>query len=421
MADTTLPPQFVDDESDDSYELEQRIAERRRRFTATLDLYLVLTVGILVAIGLMMVWSTTFYWSEPQSAIFMQQIRNAVIGFGLMLLLTIIDYRVWRRLAIPMMAVVMVALLGLLILPGVKSVFGAKRAYFDGAVQPSEAAMQVVIIYMAAWLSSKQSKIRSLTYGLLPFALLVGIIAGLIVLEPDLSTAALICVTAAILFFLAGADGIQIGITALGFVGVGFLAITQFDYARTRVQSFLDLLRDPIQAHAAHAQAVIIAFLNGGLGGVGLGQSYQKFFNLSTPHTDAIFAVIGEELGLLGCALVIALYVVLLVRGFRIARNAPDLFGALLAAGVTISIVLEALFNIAVMASAVPFVGVPLPFISFGGSSLVAAMASVGLLLSVSRATVKQSTPVRKTNETLNIPGVRGSISRVRQRPLGDG
>jgi cell division protein FtsW len=420
MADTTLPPQYIDDEYDDAFELEQRVAERRRRFTATIDTYLVLTVGVLVAIGLMMVWSTTFFWSEPQSAIFMQQVRNAVIGFILMIVLTIIDYRIWRRLAIPMMGVVIVALLGLLVLPGVQARFGAKRAYFDGAVQPSESAMLAVIIYMAAWLSSKQSKIRYLTYGLLPFALLVGTIAGLIVLEPDLSTAALICLTAAIMFFLAGADWIQLGITAFGFGGVGFLAVTQLDYARARLQSFLDLLRDPIQAQAAHAQAVIIAFLNGGLGGVGLGQSYQKFFNLSTPHTDAIFAVIGEELGLIGCALVVALYVVLLIRGFRIARNAPDLFGALLAAGVTVSIVLEALFNVAVMASAVPFVGVPLPFISFGGSSLVSAMASVGLLLSVSRATVRQATPTRKTNETLNLPGVRGSITRVRQRPVED-
>src|SRR5262249_52288699 len=159
-----------------------------RRFTATIDIYLVLTVGVLVAIGLMMVWSTTFFWSDPQSAIFAQQARNAVIGIILMVVLALIDYRVWRRLAIPVMGVVMVALFGLLILPGVKTVFGARRAYFDGAVQPSEIAMQVVIIYMAAWLSSKQSKIRYLTYGLLPFALLVGTVAGLIVLEPDLST-----------------------------------------------------------------------------------------------------------------------------------------------------------------------------------------------------------------------------------------
>jgi cell division protein FtsW len=416
LAESVLPPQYLDD---DELDRDQRPAQRRNRFTATMDMYLVLTVGVLVAIGLMMVWSTTFFWAEPQSAIFGQQARNAIIGIFVMVILGAIDYRVWRRLAIPLMGIVLLSLIGLLILPGVKSIFGARRAYFDGAVQPSELAMLAVIIYMAAWLSSKQTKIRYLTYGLLPFALLVGTVAGLIVLEPDLSTAALVFAIAAIMFFLAGADWIQMGITAAVFTGAGFIAVTQIDYARTRWTNFIDMLRDPIQNNAAHAQQAIIAFLNGGLGGVGLGQSYQKFFNLPAPHTDSIFAVIGEELGLIGCALVLALYVVLLIRGFRIARHAPDSFGSLLAAGITLSIVVEAMFNIAVMAAAVPFVGVPLPFISFGGSSLVASMAGIGLLLSVSRVTARQqTTPVRKTNETLNLPGVRGSISRVRQRPL---
>ncbi len=417
MADTTLPPQFVD-EYEEGLIREQRVAERRRRFTATIDMYLLLTVGMLVAIGLMMVWSTTFFWSDPPSALFGQQARNAIIGLIVMFVLSAIDYRIWRRLAIPLMGAVVLALLGLLILPGVKTIFGAKRAFFDGAVQPNEISTMVVVIYMAAWLASKQTKLRSLTYGLLPFAIVVGFVAGLIILEPELSAALLILATASIMFFLAGADWIQLGITGLVFGAASFIAVTQIDYARVRVQSFLELLRNPMQANASHAQNAIIAFLNGGLGGVGLGQGYQKFYNLPAPHTDSIFAVIGEELGLLGCALVIGLFVMLLVRGFRIARNAPDSFGALLASGVTISIVLEAMFNIAVMAAVVPFTGVPLPFISFGGSSLVAALASVGLLLSVSRATAKNSIPVRKTNETLNLPGVRGSISRVRQRPL---
>jgi cell division protein FtsW len=414
LAETVLPPQYLDE---DELERGQRPAQRRNRFTASMDMYLVLTVGVLVAIGLMMVWSTTFFWAEPQSAIFGQQARNAIVGVFVMVILGAVDYRVWRRLAIPLMGVVVVALIGVLFVP--VKVLGAKRAFFNGAVQPSEAAMLAVIIYMAAWMSSKQSKIRYLTYGLLPFALLVGTVAGLIVLEPDLSTAALVFVISAIMFFLAGADWIQMGITAAVFAGAGFIAITQIDYARTRWTSFIDMLRDPIQNNAAHAQQAIIAFLNGGLGGVGLGQSYQKFFNLPAPHTDSIFAIIGEELGLIGCAVVLALYVVLLIRGFRVARHAPDSFGSLLAAGITLSIVIEAMFNIAVMAAAVPFVGVPLPFISFGGSSLVASMAGIGLLLSVSRVTARQqTTPVRKTNETLNLPGLRGSISRVRQRPL---
>ncbi|HVO41547.1 MAG TPA: putative peptidoglycan glycosyltransferase FtsW, partial [Aggregatilineales bacterium] len=400
------------------FTLEQRALERRRSFTASVDLYLILTVGVLVAIGLMMVWSTTFFWSNPQYAIFMQQVRSAGIGTILLVIVSLINYRVWRRLAIPLMGVTSLALLAVLILPGVKEIFGARRAFFDGAVQPSEIALLVVTIYMAAWLSSKQGKLRSLTYGLLPFAVLVGTVAALVILEPDLSTAALILITASVMFFLAGADWIQMGITAGVFVLGGFLAITNIDYARVRVSSWIDLLRDPLTKNAEHAQNAIIAFLNGGMTGVGLGQSYQKFHALPAPHTDSIFAVIGEELGLVGCALVIALFVILLLRGFRISRQAPDSFGALLAAGITVSLVIEGLLNIAVMAAVVPFTGVPLPFISFGGSSLVASMIGIGVLISISRVSARNAVPVRKTNETLNLPGVRGSISRVRRRPL---
>ncbi|MBE2192778.1 MAG: FtsW/RodA/SpoVE family cell cycle protein [Anaerolinea sp.] len=407
-------PQFIDDLPDEEELLEKRASERRRLFTASVDTYLLLTVGILVAIGLMMVWSTTFYWSEPQSAIFLQQLRNAFLGFVVMSILALIDYRLWRRMAIPMMGVTILLLAAVLVVGD--TVFGARRAFFGGAVQPAEVAALVVVIYMSAWLTSKQTRLKNLTYGLLPFALLVGIVAGLILMEPDISTAVMVLATASIMFFLAGADWRQLGIAFVAFVIVGLVAISQFDYARARVESFFDLLRDPLTAND-HAQAAIIGFLNGGIGGVGLGESRQKFEQLPTPHTDSIFAVIGEELGLAGCALVVGLYVVLMVRGFRIAKNAPDLFGGLLASGITVSIVVEALFNIAVMASVVPFTGVPLPFISFGGSSLVSSLASMGILISISRATVRKSVPTRKVNETLSLPGMRATISRVRQKP----
>ncbi len=268
---------------------------------------------------------------------------------------------------------------------------------------------------MAAWLSSKQSKIRYLTYGLLPFMLLVGSVAGLIILEPDLSTAALVFMTAALMFFLAGADWVQIGLTIAAFAFVGIIAVSRLSYAQDRVQSYVDILQDPLKANE-HAKQAIIGFLRGGIGGVGLGQGYQKFDALPAPHTDSIFAVLGEELGLVGCTVVIALYIMLMLRGFRIARNAPDSFGSLLAVGMTMSILLEAMLNIAVMASVVPFTGVPLPFISFGGSSLVSGLAAIGVLLSVSRATVKRSVPKRRVNETLSLPGMRGILSRVRHQ-----
>jgi cell division protein FtsW len=417
MADRTLSPQYIETEPETT-EAMQRAAERKRRLTTSLDLYLVLTVGVLIAIGLMMVWSTTFYWSDPSWALFAQQLRNAGIGAIALIGFAIIDYRIWRRLAVPLMGVLIVVLLGLVTLPGIKEVFGARRAYFDGAVQPSEIASLVVIIYMSTWLASKQTKIRSITYGLLPFALLVGTVAGLILMQPDVDPAALILVTATGMFLLAGADWMQIGLVLLAFIVAGVLAIAQFSYARDRFDAFVTLWRDPIQSNASQAQNAIISFLNGGMTGVGLGESRQKFQYLQAPHTDSIFAVIGEELGLLGCALVVGLFVMLMIRGFRIARNAPDMYGSLMAAGITISIVVKALFNIAVMASMVPFTGVPLPFVSFGGSSLISAMAGVGILLSISRAGSKNISPARKVNETLVVPGMRGTISRVRQQPL---
>jgi len=415
MAESVLPTINEGFEDEVALRVEQRAAERRRRFTATLDTYLLLVTGTLIAIGLMMVWSTTFYWSDPQSALFMQQARNAGIGIVIMFVIAAIDYRFWRRLAIPLMGVMMLLLLGLVVLPSVQLRYGARRAYFNGAVQPSEVAVLCVVIYMAVWLSSKQTKIRYLTYGLLPFLLLVGSVAGLIILEPDLSTAALVFMTAALMFFLAGADWVQIILTVVAFAFVGVVAVSRLNYAQDRVKSYVEILRDPLKANDQAKQA-IIGFLRGGIGGVGLGQSYQKFAALPAPHTDSILAVLGEELGLAGCAVVIALYIMLMLRGFRIARNAPDNFGALLATGMTLSIVLEALLNIAVMSSVVPFTGVPLPFISFGGSSLVASLAAVGVLLSVSRATAKNSVPKRRVNETLSLPGMRGILSRVRHQ-----
>jgi cell division protein FtsW len=201
------------------------------------------------------------------------------------------------------------------------------------------------------------------------------------------------------------------GITGLVFAVAGGFAITHIDYAALRLQSWLDVIRDPVQAHASHAQNVIIAFLNGGLTGVGLGGGYQKFYNLSVPHSDSIFAVIGEELGLVGCAVVIGLFVVFMLRGYRVARRAPDMFGSLMAAGITTLIMAQALYNIASMATIVPLAGVPLPFISFGGSSLVTVMAGVGLLLSISRGTARQ----------VNLAGTRRTIARILDFGGGNG
>jgi cell division protein FtsW len=372
--------------------------ERRVGFLATLDGYLIIVVAVLLAIGLMMVYSTTFDWSYQEfgseSLIFMQHARNAVIGLVILLLLVAIDYRIWRRLSVILLLLTIGSLVAVLLFGDF--VFNARRSLINGSFQPGELAELVIVIYMAAWLSSRRTQIRSITYGLLPFAVLVGIVAGLVLLQPDISTAATIMIVAGIMFFLAGADLRQIAVAGVIVSVVGVLYVTRVgpDYAQGRVDSFLSGTTDVTEADY-HIQQAIVAFTNGGLTGVGLGQGRQKFGNLPAPHTDSIFAIIGEELGLLGASVVVLLYIALVIRGLTIARRSTDNFGALLAAGVTIWIAFKALLNIAVMTAVVPPTGASLPFISFGGSSLVVVMSGVGLLLSVHRVRARQSVPKR--------------------------
>jgi cell division protein FtsW len=376
-----------------------RVAERKKLFRTHFDMYLVLVVGMLLSIGLMMVFSTTFDWSyqtyNDPGTIFLRQVRSVGVGLAIMLVFALIDYRIWKRFALWMMLVVIALLIALLMTA--PELFGAQRAFINGSLQPGELAQLITIIYMAAWLAAKQAKIRRISYGLVPFSILVGSVASLIVLQPDVSTAGLILGTAVTMFFLAGADLLQMGLVGIGVAGIGWAIITQIDYAAPRLASYLDSVND-LRNASYHVQQAVIAFLNGGLTGVGLGEGYQKFGYLPAPHTDSIFAVIAEELGLVGCTLVTVLFVVLVMRGFRIARHAPDSFGSLLAGGITVWIAFEALLNIAVMTAILPFSGVPLPFISFGGSALVTSMAGIGLLLSVSRVTARHAIPERRTD-----------------------
>jgi cell division protein FtsW len=370
-------------------------AERKKSFLATLDVYLLFVAGILLSIGMMMVYSTTFDWSYQQFGsqytIFLQHVRNAAIGLIFLFTLAFINYRVWRRLAVLILLMTIGALIAVLLFGD--DVFNARRALVNGSLQPGELAELAVVIYMAAWLSSRRTQIRSITYGLLPFAVLVGIVAGLVILQPDISTAATIIVVAAVMFFLAGADLMQMAVAGIVVTVIGIIWVTNFGptYAQGRLSSYISSVADLTQADY-HVQQAIIAFSNGGLTGVGLGQGKQKFNNLPAPHTDSIFAVIGEELGLVGASLVVALYVALVIRGLQIARRATDPFGSLLAAGLTIWIAIKALLNIAVMTALVPPTGASLPFISFGGSSLVVVMSGVGLLLSVARVKALQGT-----------------------------
>jgi len=350
------------------------------------DYVLALAVAGLVVIGLMMVYSATFDWSYQvyQSCFHIASRQFLWVGLGAVALVVVaaVPYDWWRQLAVPVMGG------GLLLLVLVLFVgddrFGARRSFFDGSIQPGELAKLTVVIYVATWLASKGDQIRDVTYGLIPFAVLIGVVAGLIVMQPDVSTAVLIVLTALAVFFFAGADIFQLAV-GIAVSGITFLVlINQLPHARQRIDEYLLVWHDPtLVGH--HIQQSLIALGSGGLFGVGLGQGRQKLGYLPASHTDSIFAVLGEELGFVGCLVVISLFLLLAYRGFKIALEAPDAFAALLACGITCWLTFQALVNVAVMTGLIPFTGVALPFVSSGGSAMVVSLTGVGLLLSISR------------------------------------
>jgi cell division protein FtsW len=241
-----------------------------------------------------------------------------------------------------------------------------------------------MILYIAHWLSTKGDRIKNLTYGLLPFAFITGVVCALVVSQPDVGTAALIAIISLALFFIAGADLKQFALAGgLGLV-IFLIVIAMLPHAAARIESFWDAWRDPTQADWQTKQAVV-ALGTGGWLGVGLGESTQKFGFLPVAHTDGVFAILGEELGLFGCVLVMAMIAILGWRGIRAALGARDSFGFLLAVGITLWLIFQSLIHIAVATAAMPSTGMPLPFLSFGGSSLLISLLGVGILLSISR------------------------------------
>jgi len=359
---------------------------RKKSNPLTLDWALILVVGVLIAFGLMMVYSTTFDWSyrdtgSPTTILF-QQVRSLAVGLVIMLVLARIDYHIWKRLAVPLLGITIAALLAVLLFGS--RAFNAQRGLLNGSYQPSELAKLATIIYLGVWLTSKQEHINNITYGLLPYAIVVGVLAGLVLMQPDISATLTVILVGATMFFLSGADLMHIAMGAVGSGILGYGIVMTSTTARTRISDFLVGLTNPTET-SWHVQQAIIAFINGGLFGRGLGESRQKFIALPTPHTDSVFAVIGEELGLIGCLVVILLFALLIWRGARIAANAKDELGSILAGGITIWIAFEVIINVGVMVAALPFAGNALPFVSYGGSSLVAVLAAMGILLSISR------------------------------------
>jgi cell division protein FtsW len=337
----------------------------------------------LIALGLMAVYSSSCYMAleefDDAAYFFKRQLIWLGLGLVAMLAATLFPHRYWMKLSV-------VVMVGTVIMLIVAAALGV-RTLFGSSASPAEVAKLAVVIYIGHWLSSKGDLLRRLPYGLLPFTIMVGAVTGLVMAQPDISEAMVIVMVAVAMFFLAGAHLVQFLIGIGGGIVAFVLVIRQIPSAMDRLQPFLENWRDPVLGSFSQLQQGLLAFGTGGLTGLGPGNGRMKYWWLPLAHTDSIFAVVGEELGLMGCLGFIALFALLTYRGLRISRQAPDLFGGLLAAGITCWIAFQALVNIAVVTGTMPFTGIALPFVSVGGSSLVTCMIGVGIILSISRAT----------------------------------
>jgi cell division protein FtsW len=366
-------------------------AERSmRRTLATLSV----SVAILTMAGLVMVLSASSVsaFAEYGSSFlfFKRQLLYAVMGSAALLAAARLPYRVWHQAWVPLCAVTFLLLL-LVLHPSVgTTVGGAARWIQVGPVslQPSELAKFAVV---AACASIMARNLRSLESDpvrwILPLALIVGGVSLLILLQPDLGTMMVIALASFVLLFVAGVRLRLLLTTAVLSGGVGLALIMGEGYRRARFLSFLHPWSDPSNAGYQIVQS-LIALGSGHVVGVGLGASRQKWRYVPNAHTDFIFSILGEELGLIGELLVLALFAALVYAGIRIALKAPDAFGRLLAGGITAWLGLQALVNLGAVTGLLPITGVPLPFVSFGGSSLIVSLGAVGVLLSIGRAAV---------------------------------
>ncbi len=350
-----------------------------------IDSLLLVTVIALLAYGLLMLYSATFYVGTD---FWQRQVLWVGLGAAAMAAMTFIPYTLWQKLAVPLMGVTLILLLAVALFG--KPIMGAQRSFefFGVSVQPGAAARLTMVIYIAAWLASKGEQLHQVRYGLVPFAVILGFMCGLIALQPDLSIALLLAVTGLLMFFFAGGDPIQMFFSiVISGSTFGFLA-WQLPYARRRLVDYMAAVKDPALL-SYHAHKAVVALGEGGIFGVGIGRGQLKTGYLPFPHTDSIFAVIGEEVGLLGALLVLALFALLAYRGYRVALDTPDAFGSLLAFGVTTMVIVAALLNVLVIIGLFPFTGTPLPFFTYSGSEMLMTMTGIGMLLGISRGRPK--------------------------------
>jgi cell division protein FtsW len=365
-------------------------AQPRSYVAAPLDTVLFATVAALVGIGLVMVFSAssaTAYAEHGDIAYYLKrQLIWLAVGLSGAFALYRLEYHRLKKMAPTILVVAIVALV-LVFVPHVGlGVNGGRRWIGTSAlsIEPSEFAKLALVIYLSAVLAARGERITSLVRGLFPLCVPVAIMAMLVLKEPDLGTASLLIFTAFTLFFAAGARLVHLFAVVLATLPFAVITVLASSYRRARIFAFLDPWKDP-QNTGFHIVQSLLALGSGGIFGVGLGASRAKFFYLPEQYTDFIFSVLGEELGLIGALAVVVLFVILAYRAIRIALAAPDRFGFFLAIGCAAMITIQAFINVGVVSSSWPVTGVPLPFISFGGSSLVVNLLAIALIANVGR------------------------------------
>ena len=380
---------------------------RRRTNVQSLsfDVGLLLIVASLLVIGLLMVysasWDVSMTISDSQNSIFLRQVIWVILGITGATVLSYFDYHHYRKWVVPMMLVIIAALFVVLVIREVR--YNSARSLVGGSIQPAEFAKLVSILYISVWLTNKKDMLKDFKNYLLPLSFGIGFIVALILAQPDLSAGLTVLLLGIMLLFLAGGDWKHVAIVILvGVLGFIFL-INVMPTGRIRFAQYLSGLENPTQS-SYHIRRTFEAIIKGGVFGVGLGKANTKFTGLPLPHTDSIFAVLAEETGIVGAMIVIVLFILLIWRGFKIARNAPDQLGSLLAFGLTSWIVIEALINVSVIVGLLPFAGNALPFISAGGSSMTATMAAIGIVMNVARqGTTKAASERSTTSATVDL------------------
>jgi len=352
------------------------------------DLPLLVTMIALLVFGVIMLFSASWDFSlriyDSPIYMFLRQLMWIGLGLSVASALAFLDYHHWRKLVVPAMAVTIILLIIVLLMSESETRLGAKRTIFSGSVQPSELAKLVSILYLSVWLYAKRQHLNNIQLGLIPLGVILGVVGGLIYQQPDLSAAASVLIVGGLLFFLAGGDLKQIGVLLIVAVIAAWIVASISDTGRQRVESFIAGFKDPLQA-SYHVRRSFEAIVNGGWFGVGIGRAQSKLTGLPVPPTDSIFAVVAEELGLIGSIILMVIYAALVWRGLVIARRAPDMLGTIIASGLVLWIGMETAINMAVMVGLLPFAGNALPFISAGGSNMVVSLAAVGILFNISR------------------------------------